>query len=273
MSTSIEIDGVNLIPVKDATDLVSYSKDYISRLAREGKVVASQVGRQWFVDAVSLKNFAESASLEEEARKVELSAERKRELQAKEKVDNLESFASSLTRRHRLEALGVSIATLCLGLVVGVSAYTSSLFSYPNSSQVADSVALVLSPLTSPHEEDMVIDSVPTTSSIPVASEFPNEIPPYTSVEKYPVFETVTETRVLNENASGILVFAKGGEVKDAKAVEALFSDEVKVDFADNNSGTIYFEQEGGQVAEFPFVTVPTDSGENESPSVPAPTL
>ncbi|MEZ4195126.1 MAG: helix-turn-helix domain-containing protein [Candidatus Paceibacterota bacterium] len=252
MSTSIEIDGVNLIPVKEATSLVSYSKDYISRLAREGKIVASQVGRQWFVDAVSLKNFADSASLQEEARKGELRAERKRELQAQEKFHNLENFSSSISRRHRVEALGVSVATLCLGLVVGVSVYTSSLFALPTSS-APDSVAFVSSPLKLEKLADPAVND-----SVPVVVSEPSDIAIFSSVEKYPVFETVSETRILEGDVPGILLFAQAGELHDPASVEALFSDAVKVNFTSDNTGTVSFEKEKGNTTEVPFVTVPS---------------
>jgi len=42
---------------RDAAALVSYSPDYVSRLAREGKILAEQRGRDWYVDIDSLKLF------------------------------------------------------------------------------------------------------------------------------------------------------------------------------------------------------------------------
>lgn len=251
MSTSIKINGVNLVPVKDATSLVPYSKDYIGRLAREGKIVASQIGRQWFIDTVSLKNFFESASLQEEARKVALKAERKRELQAQENFATLVNSTEHLSRHHKAEAVTVALATLCLGLIVGVSVYTAAVpFNFSNPTKSTDSVASVASP----------VDFSPATkNSVPVTAvdEVPMQTTIFTSVTEYPVFETVSETRTLDGNDSGILLFAKAGELLDAQSVEALFSDPVKVNFTNDNSGTIYFEREAGSVAEFPFVTVP----------------
>ena len=43
MSTSFEINNIALVPIKDAAKSVAYSRDYVARLAREKKIVASQI--------------------------------------------------------------------------------------------------------------------------------------------------------------------------------------------------------------------------------------
>ncbi|KXJ99765.1 MAG: hypothetical protein UZ19_OD1000263 [Parcubacteria bacterium OLB19] len=57
MSTQIEINGAQLIPLKEAAKRIAYSRDYLAKLAREQKIVATQIGRQWFVDMYSLQTF------------------------------------------------------------------------------------------------------------------------------------------------------------------------------------------------------------------------
>jgi len=57
----------------------SYSKDYISRLAREGKVNARQVGRQWLIEENSLQSFVASVEMEKKQRAAELRRERQQE--------------------------------------------------------------------------------------------------------------------------------------------------------------------------------------------------
>nr|MBP9840705.1 helix-turn-helix domain-containing protein [Candidatus Paceibacterota bacterium] len=47
----------NLISTKDASELSGYSSDYLSRLARAGKIAGAQVGRTWVVDEKSLLRF------------------------------------------------------------------------------------------------------------------------------------------------------------------------------------------------------------------------
>ncbi|MEK7602546.1 MAG: helix-turn-helix domain-containing protein, partial [Patescibacteria group bacterium] len=71
------------ISTKEASELSGYNPDYISRLARSGKLEGSQVGRAWFVNKVSLEAFI----IQQEERKRELartlSLSREREYQAR----------------------------------------------------------------------------------------------------------------------------------------------------------------------------------------------
>jgi len=50
----------------DAGKMFGYTNDYVARLARERKIVATRVGRQWYVDIESLRGFIQRA---EEAKK------------------------------------------------------------------------------------------------------------------------------------------------------------------------------------------------------------
>ncbi|MCA9359394.1 hypothetical protein KC926_04305, partial [Candidatus Kaiserbacteria bacterium] len=79
MTTTLEIDGKKFQTIKSVANKVSYSRDYITRLAREGKILATHVGRQWFVDLDSLNNYIDTTAKETEVRKKMLSEERKRE--------------------------------------------------------------------------------------------------------------------------------------------------------------------------------------------------
>ena len=121
MSEAIEIDGKELLPIREAVLQVSYSRDYVTRLAREGKIVASVIGRQWYVDLDSLKAYNEQSQIEQEIRKKQLSEERKREteihLASVEKKTDREDKASSFKTR----ALAGTAMVLTLGLLTGVS--------------------------------------------------------------------------------------------------------------------------------------------------------
>ncbi|MHB8660338.1 MAG: immunoglobulin-like domain-containing protein [Minisyncoccota bacterium] len=48
----------NLITTKDAAKLSGYTSDYLSRLARSGKIIGRKIGHSWFVDKESLKDFS-----------------------------------------------------------------------------------------------------------------------------------------------------------------------------------------------------------------------
>ena len=250
MTENVEINGVNLIPIKEAAVSVSYSRDYVSRLAREGKIVASQIGRQWFVDLDSLVAFSKIAEAHDEARKQELRTERKSELKTKEALDGLETFTLAKVRGHHFDAVGVSLATLCLGFVVGISLYTASQFS------TSPVFALVT------YWNSLSDSLIPEVTNYPaLVSESlativePKETLLLTSLVEKPVFFTEQDTRRL-EAKDGVLVFAPG-ELADEADVEALFSDDVTVTFTDDNSGVIKYEQTSGRVVEYPFVSVP----------------
>ena len=79
MSSSIQFQGKQYLSSKEAGSISGYTNDYISRLAREGKIDATRVGTQWFVEPKSLDAFLQNALKVREARKEMLRAERKKE--------------------------------------------------------------------------------------------------------------------------------------------------------------------------------------------------
>lgn len=265
MTAGVEINGVTLVPIKEAAVAVSYSRDYVSRLAREGKIVASQIGRQWFVDLDSLVVFSKSAELQEQARKQELRVERKSELKTKEALDVLESFTAEKVRGQHLDAIGVSFVTLCLGFVVGISLYAGSQFS-------TSPVFAFVSEWTN-LSESLVPETINYPASVSESLATVTESKEtllLTSVVERPVFITEVDTRRLGANEAGVVVFAPG-EVNSAKDVEALFSDDVTVTFKEDNSGVIKYEQTSGQVVEYPFVSVPENSADKKASEVIPP--
>ncbi len=252
MSTAVEINGVTLVPIKEAASSVSYSRDYVARLAREGKIVASQIGRQWFVDLVSLQNFSTEAGALEEVRKSELSAERKRELMAKDCLKELDVVVAQKIRRQRFDAVAVAMAVLCLGLFAGAGVYTVSLF--PNSklaslteSLSSDSASLPKVALVATHDEGVLRQVTKPEDTLLL-----------TTVMERPVFVSESEVRSLGEMAEGIMVLARETKLKNAGDVANLFSDEVAVTFTDDVSGVIKYDQGEGKILEYPFVAVPT---------------
>ena len=84
MSRAIEINGIEFITTREAAKVANYSNDYISKLAREGRVKGMQLGRQWFVDPTSLQNFLEQKKIEKNLRSEELRRERMLERTAQE---------------------------------------------------------------------------------------------------------------------------------------------------------------------------------------------
>jgi hypothetical protein len=120
----IEIDGKKLTSIKEACSDVTYSRDYVTRLAREGKIIASLIGRQWFVDVDSLKNYAAQSQVESELRKAQLSEERKQEQLFHKTKEQQQVAHQQVASSVRTRAMMASGSVLALGLTLGVFGYT-----------------------------------------------------------------------------------------------------------------------------------------------------
>ena len=54
MNQSIEIEGKKYISSRRAAEITKYANDYVGQLCRQGKVKATRVGRQWYIDQDSI---------------------------------------------------------------------------------------------------------------------------------------------------------------------------------------------------------------------------
>ncbi len=69
----------NLISTKEASELSGYNSDYLSRLCREDKIEATQVGRTWLVSRSSLETFMRAQGERKRELAESLSKEREKE--------------------------------------------------------------------------------------------------------------------------------------------------------------------------------------------------
>ncbi len=238
MSSQIEINGVELVPLKLAAKQVSYSRDYLSKLARDKKVVATQIGRQWFIDMASLQNFVEVSNIEQSLRKKNLREERKRELTAKQELQVLSEEMISKKNSFRQRSLIVSMLVLFFGFFTGAVVYTGAditnklNLSIPASSLIAQSTM-----------EVTVLGSKESTAVS-------------TTIMEYPLFMDEEDTRVMNTNPDGIFLLAREGRIESSEDIASLFSDPVAVEFENENTGIVKYKNELGDITEFPFVSV-----------------
>lgn len=77
MVQNLNVSGKDYFPSAELAQRFGYTSDYLSRLAREGKIVATNVNRKWFIDEDSLKLFIQESNLGKEARSTELKKKRK----------------------------------------------------------------------------------------------------------------------------------------------------------------------------------------------------
>lgn len=79
MSQNFSVNGKEYIQSSTLAADFGYTSDYIGKLARDEKIIGTQVGRQWFIEPESLKLFLHKSNIEKDIRKQELSKKRKRE--------------------------------------------------------------------------------------------------------------------------------------------------------------------------------------------------
>jgi hypothetical protein len=258
MSENVEINGLTLLPIKDAAKLVSYSRDYVARLAREKKIVASQIGRQWFIDVVSLKSFAEASTLEQSVRQQQLSNERRREQSLKEEMQKIKKSFKGRGRNVRFQAQVVSSLVLAFGLLVGTSLYTLSTLSSAKISHIA--VATLGSKADVRESESYQV----IEENLTLAQAKPQVVTMLNSVTQKPVFADEIEVAELSEvDTRGIFLLPSNGQIQDIEKVREMFSDDLNIEYINESTGVIVYVRENGERVEFPFVSVPLSDEAN----------
>ncbi|MBI4086951.1 helix-turn-helix domain-containing protein, partial [Candidatus Kaiserbacteria bacterium] len=125
------------LPIREAGHFFGYSENYITRLAREGKIVSARVGRQWLVDPRSIREFVSGMSkqkmLRSENIRKERYAERKLKRIFKKEPPSFVGRMATTSYRHaatldkfepRFRALATALGALATGVTFGFVAYT-----------------------------------------------------------------------------------------------------------------------------------------------------
>lgn len=109
----------NLVPAKIAAREAGYTTDYVALLAREGKIAAQKIGRQWHVNLNEVLHFAYKADKEQLTRQAQLKAERKIEYALH--VRNIDEEISE--RINTGKELAILMASLVLMLTCSLGAF------------------------------------------------------------------------------------------------------------------------------------------------------
>lgn len=236
MSSDITINGLTLLPLKEAAKNFSYTKDYVARLAREQKIVATQIGRQWYVDPLSLKNFVDIAELEQSVKRSYLSEDRKREQAIKTRVSQIKS-AKKVRVGSRAKKISHALMVAALGTIFafGISGVSQDFSKVTNHEVILTDEATgfaVASPMPT-----AILNTVEENSSAVIFDE---------SVE------------AISTTTSGVLLLAKGFDRELGLAeIEQMFSDDVEVLYANDGSGVILFRNSEGVLERRDFVSLP----------------
>jgi hypothetical protein len=247
MTSSLDIDGKKMLSIKSVSTLTGYSRDYITRLAREQKIIASQLGRNWFVDLDSLQHYSATIEIEQQARQQQLSIERKQELKLKELLEKKELEQAQLKHRLARRSKILAAAVLFLGLSSGL---------------VIERVPFVSIQL---HHQ---------VASVPFIQWFRGDVDIATAAEKREILATPAGAEVVNfshesfrlstmaQPADGVLLLPSATSgTSSLTDVKKLFSDDVRI--LKGQDGEQYVAQvntKGEVVRKIPFVVVPVST-------------
>lgn len=241
MNSSIDINGKKLLTIKEASSKVSYSRDYITRLARERKIVATQIGRIWYVDIDSVKNYQELAQHEQNVRKRILSDKRKSDLgikAAKQELANSRSVHSSL-------AVAIfSFFVVAVGILSGV--WLGSSWTNIESS---------LSQIASVKQGVVISDNSDQNAYLPEIESFKS------GSENYQIhFSHDFDPSAFSDTESGYVLLPN--RQSSTTAIESYFSDPVTVVVKEDGQRVLMKVDDQGDVygTEIPFVSVPVNS-------------
>jgi hypothetical protein len=229
-SAEIFSDFISL-PV--AITLVTYSRDYIGRLAREGKIVSKQIDKQWFVSRVSLLNFYETSALEDSVKKRILSVSRKNDLEVKDFYTNAITSIANKQQASAVSSAFLTLLVVCGGLLSGIFINKeTAVFSTTSDIHIAQ---LMASLQFGTQQASSILaddDSGFFTDSVTLESQ-----------DKIPM-------------ADGVVLFPALG-AGDTEVVDTLFSDEVTVVITGTSTGFIRAKDSD---TELPFVRIPQTS-------------
>jgi hypothetical protein len=94
-SGEIYFDGVRFISAARAAKEFGVVRDYISRLARQGKLRGRQFGARWYLDETAFKNYLVLREYEHAARRWQLAADRQREYRTAQAAASKNALAVS----------------------------------------------------------------------------------------------------------------------------------------------------------------------------------
>jgi hypothetical protein len=244
MTKSFEIDGKKMHSIRYASQCTGYSHDYVTRLAREGKIAASQIGRNWYVDLDSLAHYASMMELEQKLRQQLLSDERKREHQIRELTERAEQ---KLSRQSPWMHKRFAFVAVALVVLLG----SASAFAFKNFSSNATGGA---------HGLVANVAQVHSVQGTPIVNAAENSVMAENQ-EHLNFSHESFRLSTLADKSEGVLLLPSATSTSSPNAA-ALFSDEVKV-MTDKKTGEQYVAllNDKGEVTErIPFVVVPVNT-------------
>jgi len=132
-------DNKKYIPSKSAAKLLGYTSDYVSKLARDEEVVARKVGRGWYIQEDSIRNFSKLHVLEKERQSKELSEKRTNEYLNNNSAD-LKSSPKKSPYNIQKTVIGVFVLS---GILFGANFADASMISKLPLGKVSETFASI----------------------------------------------------------------------------------------------------------------------------------
>lgn len=237
MSTSFQIDNKTMKVVSTAAAAVGYSSDYVTKLARDKKINAVQVGRQWFVDESSLQAYVEQSIAEQKIRQQQLSKARK--------VERGKRVPKKMTGADHVRKQQPAIAAMAC---IGIASILSVITFFPSTPKIFDGAQIVAATQSLDFKEthdgyEIAVGTTVEPQALPV--EFS-----HTSIQ------TMTGSSSLQQ---GVLLLPQSG-VTSTSTIEQMFSDDIKI--LTDERGVTYVarvNEFNEVISKIPFVVVPVE--------------
>lgn len=229
MSQRLLINSKEYLPVSAVAKRFGYTSDYIARLAREEKILATRIGRNWFVEPESLHSFSVQSEIEKKLRGEELSRKRKIEAELAAKKQTVQLKAAQSHKVSLMQAVAAFACCLLLGEVLWLSAGSGLTFAdlRSGSQQAASLVAQSVVPeLSGDLLEDIRNNFVYLREMLLTESD---EIP----VTALPPVRPAAQNLIFTEFPLSSTSQELFDETESLQRIASQFSDEVQVEVQD----------------------------------------
>lgn len=272
MGKNVERNGIILTPASDAAKVFGYTPDYITKLAREGKIDGEKIGRQWFISSASAEYFFKCLESEKRRRREALRKERRSERKKYVAQNGAGTYMQAATDRPhtqvqvrqpiaptspRVVALTQTFAILAIGLAFGASNYFITEERMHASVGLTDvrffeELAIAVYEFISPREQLVIHEQSNTTSGANFQSR--NDEPSATTLADRMATSSARFSRV-------IVVPEDVSETAARRQLEESFSDEVEIAIDDVNAdgGYIVPQFRGGISERYRFFIAPNE--------------
>ena len=224
---------------REAAMRIGYTSDYVTRLAREGKIAAQRNGKKWIIDLESLKLFSLQVEADKRTRSEELREERLHERYRVLKDAREDALASQVEVSTKFALL----QTVAVVAIIFVTAHVVwfAVESDIDTTALANGVASVGENIS-----ETILEPIPNLFSQTANSVSATQAEWPSKQQGFDVPPRVTQSD--DPDFGGVIFISESENRERVAAIRGTFSDEVEVDFESDEAGVItpvFREREG----------------------------